>query len=242
MSNSNIKHKLPTYSVLPHLNISSDVLLELQSLCTALDPSFQTVLEANKALCGLHHNLVTSAYDNFQQISVTESEFNSEEVSLQQCEVVHNELSKHSTSTNMRNRKLLTAGVTSPFNENTFTTKTDIYEVNKTLFDKVLSQFKGPTTRIRLVRLGAGLDISPHIDYDPSYAVRVIIPILSTKECVNIFWVKNDIVCVNLEPGKGYFLNTGYKHAVKNFSKHARYTLMVSIAGTEDIQHLLQYE
>ncbi len=59
-------------------------------------------------------------------------------------------------------------------------------------------------------------------------------------ECVNIFWAKNQVHSIAFEPGKAYFLNTGYKHAVMNFNKHDRYTFMISIDGTEDINHLIE--
>jgi hypothetical protein len=108
------------------------------------------------------------------------------------------------------------------------------------LFDGILSKFRGKTTRVRLVKLDSGSSVAPHIDYDPSYAVRIIIPIIASPECINITWAKNEVHSTFFEPGKAYFLNTGYKHAVVNMSKHARYTFMISVTGTADIDHLIK--
>jgi len=235
-----LKHKLPIYSIVDHLCIDQFLLTQLREVFTELESEFKSVLDVNKKLCGLHHKLTTSVYDNFFQIALTDSEFNSEIVDINGCEVVHNELNGASISNNMRLKRVLTTLDNSPLNESTYTQLTPTYLKYKEIFDDILSKFKSQPTRIRLVKLAAGTSISPHIDYDPSYAVRIILPIFSTPECVNIFWVKNQIHSTTLEPGKAYFLNTGYKHAVMNFSKHDRYTFMISINGIEDIKHLIE--
>jgi len=229
-----LKHKLPIFNIVDHLCIDDNILYDLQSIFLNLESEFQSVLEVNKKLCGLHHKLTTSVYDNFFQIALTDSKYNNEDVDLEFCETIHDEL--HNS---IRSKYELATTDNSPFNENTYTHPTSTYVRYKKSFDNVLSKFKGKPTRIRLVKLNAGTDIAPHIDYDPSYAVRIIIPIFSTPECVNIFWEKNQVHSMFFEPGKAYFLNTGYKHAVMNFSKHDRYTFMISVNGIEDIKHLI---
>jgi len=236
----NLKHKLPIYSIIEHLCLDNNLLAELQHIIIELESEFLSVVEVNKSLCGIHHELAKSVYDNFFQISLTDSEFNKNDVDLDSCEVVHNDLHKSSMSENIRRKKLISTLSDSPLNERTYTHSTKTYLKYKDIFDKVVSKFKGRPTRIRLVKLQAGTSIAPHIDYDPSYAVRIIIPVIATPDCVNIFWAKNQVHSVAFEPGKAYFLNTGYKHAVMNFSKHDRYTFMISIDGTEDINHLIE--
>jgi Aspartyl/Asparaginyl beta-hydroxylase len=234
-----LKHKLPIYNVIDHLCIDDILLKELQNVVIELETEFLSVLEVNKSLCGIHHELTKSVYDNFFQISLTDSIFNTDKIDLDACEVVHDDLHKSRSSENIRHKKMISSLTDSPLNENTYTQQTETYIKYKEVFDKVISKFKGKPTRIRLVKLNAGTNIAPHIDYDPSYAVRVIIPIFSTPECVNIFWEKNEVRSMFFEPGKAYFLNTGYKHAVMNFSKHDRYTFMISVAGIDDIDHMI---
>lgn len=237
-----LKHKLPIFSVVDHLCIDNTLLDKLQNTFKELDTEFLSVVEVNKSLCGIHHELAKSVYDNFFQISLTDSEFNESDIDLESCEVVHDDLHKSTFSNNIRNKKLISLVEDSPLNERTYTQPTDVYFRYKEIFDKILLKFKGKTTRIRLVKLQAGTNIAPHIDYDPSYSVRIIIPIFSTPECVNLFWAKNEVHSIFFEPGKAYFLNTGYKHAVMNFSKHDRYTFMISVNGTEDVEHLITKE
>jgi len=234
-----LKYKLPSYSVINHLCLGSDIIHELKKCIEQLDSEFQSVIEINKELCGIHHELANGVYDNFYQISLTDSNVDNRDVTLEDCEIIHNDLHSSSRSKNIKRKKQisLSGGV---MDESTYTRKTAIYEKYQNLFDKILFKFKGQPTRVRLVKLMSGTTVPPHIDYDPSYALRFIFPIVSDKDCINIFWVKDKIEVVNFEPGNAYFLNTGFKHAVLNFSKKHRYTFMVSVKGTEDIDHLLK--
>ena len=234
-----LKHKLPLYSVIEHLNIDSATLLQLAKCIEELDPDFKSVLEINKGLCGIHHELASGVYDNFYQISLTDSVVENKDITLEECGLVHNELHSSSKTQNIR-RKQLTSVSSGVMDESTYTKKTEVYEKYNALFDTVLSKFKGQTTRIRLVKLAAGSNVPPHIDYDPSYAVRFILPVISDQECINVFWAKNKIEVISLQSGKAYFLNTAYKHAVLNFGKNHRYTFMVSVKGIEDIEHLIE--
>ena len=221
--------------MIDHLCLDEVLLVELTTCITELHAEFKSVIEVNKGLCGVHHTLAKTAYDNFFQIGLTDSTVENTAISMDECEVTHTEL--HNAG--YRHRKELVVSPRSLFNESTYTVKTDTYKKYEYIFDKVLSRFKGETTRIRLVKLAAGTSLQPHIDYDPSYAVRIIIPIIADSECINVFWAKNTVESMSMIPGNAYFLNTGYKHAVMNFSKQDRYTFMISVNGTEDIQHLL---
>lgn len=234
-----IKHLLPTHSIVEHLQLEPSLLAELQTCVCELETEFKSALEVNKKLCGVHYDLTNEVYKNFFQISLTDSELPNEEVTIDDLEMIDKEFHKEGKIKGMRQKKMLSTDENSIHNEATFVHKTETYKRYAPLFDKVLSKFKGTPTRIRLVKLGAGHSITPHIDYDPSYAVRIIIPVFAEPECVNLFWVKNNIESVLFTPGNAYFLNTGYKHAVTNFSKHDRYTFMISIKGTEDINHLM---
>lgn len=235
-----IKHLLPTYSVLEHLQLEPLLLTELQTCVRELESEFKSALEVNKKLCGVHYDLTSEVYKNFFQISLTDSELPNEEVSIDELEMIAKDFHKEGKVKGMRQKKKLSTDENSIHNEATFVHKTETYNKYASVFDKVLDKFKGTPTRIRLVKLEAGHSITPHIDYDPSYAVRIVIPVFAEPECVNLFWIKNSIESVLFTPGNAYFLNTGYKHAVTNFSKHDRYTFMISIKGTEDINHLIK--
>jgi hypothetical protein len=233
-----IKHRLPAFSVLEHLSPSVETLRGLQNCVQLLNDQFVSVFEINKSLCSIHHGLASKVYDNFFQIALTDSVASSAPNSPT-CEEESEKMKSRSATESLRLRKEISTSENSPFNERSYTKKTEIYRQYQSLFDQVTAAAKGRPTRIRLVRLAAGTTVPPHIDYDPSYAVRIIIPIFSDPECLNLFWIKNQVQSVFLEPGKAYFLNTGYKHAVVNLSDKDRYTFMVTIEGSEDIDHLM---
>jgi len=235
-----LKHRLPTYSVIEHLCLENDLLEDLINCVNELNAEFKSVLEVNKGLCGIQHELSKSVYDNFFQIGLTDSAVENKSITLDECKIVHESLHVTGAVSNHKRKQLLGVDATSVMNEATYTVKTEIYKRYSSVFDRITNKFKGSTTRIRLVKLEAGSNVSPHIDYDPSYAVRIIIPVIAEAECVNVFWVKNKVEAVAFVPGKAYFLNTGYKHAVMNMSNYDRYTFMISINGTEDIDHLLK--
>ena len=234
-----LKHRLPAFSVIDHLSLDNETLNSLTNITRDLETEFLSVLEANKKLCGVNHDLTQSVYDNFFQISLTESEFNTDDISLEECETSYDSLHKDPLSKSIRQKKILANSDNSYLNENLYNATTDSYNRYSDIFYKILKNFKSKTTRVRLVKLNAGTSIPPHIDYDPSYAVRIILPIISNQDCVNVFWTKGEVISTSFTPGKAYFLNTGYKHAVMNFSKHDRYTFMVSVNGIDDIKHLI---
>ena len=234
-----LKHRLPSHSVINHLSLTPVQLESLINCVHELESEFKSVLEVNKELCGIHHDLASKVYDNFFQISLTDSTVENKSTTIEECEVVDEDIHSRGLIKSYRKRIELTTDSSSPMNESTYTAKTKIYDNYAEIFDSIFSKIKGKSTRARLVKLSSGSHVTPHIDYDPSYAVRIIIPIIADNECLNVFWVKNNIETIAFTPGKAYFLNTGYKHAVMNFSKHDRYTLLISINGTQDIDHLL---
>ena len=233
-----LKHKLPLWAELNHLTLSNDELQRLKMLVEEWKNEFRSVVEINQNLCGIHHTLASSVYDNFFQIGLTESSL-ANETSLEQCEIEHEKITGSGIISGMKNREKLSNDINSPYNEKTYTVKNNLYYSHENLFDCIFARFRGKPTRIRLVKLAANTTVAPHIDYDPRYSVRVIIPIVSFPECVNLFWQNGIVKSFTMTEGTAYFLNTGYKHAVVNLSKADRYTLLISIDGIEDIKHLL---
>jgi hypothetical protein len=234
-----LKHLLPTHSILEHCSLDDDTLQEMIQCINELNDEFKTTIEVNKKLCSVHNDLTHTSYSNFYQIGLTDTNAENEEVTFEELNRINIELTAGSTTENYRLKQKLSTEENNPMNESTFTVQTDTYKRYQSLFDKIVNKFRGMPTRMRLVKLKAGASITPHIDYDPSYSVRVIIPILSEKECVNLFWVKNKVEAVTFKPGQAYFLNTGFKHAVINYSDKDRYTFMITVRTTKDIDHLI---
>ena len=106
--------------------------------------------------------------------------------------------------------------------------------------EAINANFKAETCRARIHLLEPGKDISPHIDYDPSYGVRVICPISGTEGVTNFFWYNGEKQEYNLPAdGSVYFLNTGFKHAVENRGTENRIALVWTLKSQEDIECLL---
>lgn len=223
-----LKHLLPAYSVITHLSISDIQCQELKDTVLRLQDEFKTITEANRGLVELHSNLVKQISDSVYEINLTDS--------LGNLSVNSN---TDNSKTNTYRKKIDYSISNSILNEHTYTEKTKVYSDNAILFDSILSNFKGNPTRIRITKLAAGKSITPHIDYDPSYSVRIIIPIIGDEHCVNLFWVKNKVESAILKPGSAYFLNTGYKHSVVNLGTTDRYALMISVNGSDDIKDLI---
>jgi len=124
------------------------------------------------------------------------------------------------------------------FDEGNWNHKQDYYKGS--YFEEALeSQFIGEACRVRLHHLGAGKQIPPHIDYDPSYACRVIIPIQGTDNVTNVLWVGKERQEYHLEANGGaYFLNIGYRHAVYHNGDEDRIALVATFTTQEDFQSI----
>jgi hypothetical protein len=234
-----LKHLLPPFKLLDNIHLSSGLIKDLQNLVTNLDDQFKPLIDVNKTASQIHRNLVEDSYENFYEIALTDSAVTNTSIDFNSLKVLDQNLDLGSKAKSFRNKKELMFNENSLLNESLHNIRTKYYEQYQELIDKVVDQFKSKPSRIRLGKVFAGKHISPHIDYDPSYKVRIIIPIISDKDCINTFWVKNEIISTTFNEGNAYFLNTGYRHAVMNFSKNDRYTLMISLDNQQDIAHLL---
>jgi len=92
--------------------------------------------------------------------------------------------------------------------------------------------------RVRITKLDPGTNVPMHIDYDPTYATRVIVPVYSNPGVKNRFKVRGEEVETYLEPGKAYFFNTGFAHGVFNESDETRVAFMFSLDGQDDIENI----
>ena len=193
-----------------NLNLDIDV-KELQHQAHNLYEKFTDVRTANPMLCDNHMELVKDVYDNFEQINLTEP----------------SEILPYTDSIKERLRRR---------EEHLYNVPTEDY--SGSYFESIVSQCKAPASRVRITKLAPGKTIPFHVDYDVSYAVRVICPIYGGKNVINLFRRNGELEAYNLEDGNAYFLNIGYPHAVVNMSDSPRLALMFSLDGTEDLQHL----
>ena len=193
-------------------NYNLDIdLQKLQNECDKLAEKFVDVRTANPMLCMNHEELVNDVYDNFEQINLT----------------TPSEILPHTASIKERLRRR---------EEHLYNVPTEDYPGS--YFEKVITQLKAPSSRIRITKLAPGKNIPFHVDYDVSYAVRCIVPIYGDKQVINLFKRDGNLEAYNLENGNAYFLNIGYPHAVVNMSNKPRIALMFSLDGTEDLDGL----
>lgn len=203
------KYELPFYAELSQIKIDLNL---LRSETDRLANKYVDVRSANPELCDNHMDLVSKVYANFNQISLTG------------C---GGESMPYSPDIKERIRRK---------EERLFNKPTADY--SGSYFEKIISQFRAPAMRVRITKLKPETEIPFHIDYDPTYATRIVIPIYSDENVINEFKVKGQINRCYLEPGKAYFLNVGFPHAVFNRSSRDRIALMFSLDGQEDLSAL----
>lgn len=200
------KHQLPT---IHRFDVNID-LERLQAECDKLASSFVDVMSANPALCMNHKDLVRDVYDNFEQINLTE---------------LDGEPLEYTDNIKERIRRR---------EETRYNKPTELY--TGSYFEEIVNQFEAPAMRVRITKLAPGKVVPFHIDYDPTYATRVIVPIYSNPDVKNRFRRRGEEEEHYLEPGNAYFLNTGFSHAVENNSNEPRIALMFSLDGQEDLK------
>ena len=209
------KYQLPAFASLNNIHIDLE---RLRIEADAIAHRYTDVCSANPKLCEYHPTLVDKVYDNFDQINLTE----------------HNGLAvmddiPESKKDRLRRNQLQKE-------EGFFNKPTP--EFTGSYFEEIVSQFSHEAMRVRITRLSPGSEIPLHIDYDPTYATRIIVPIYSSNLVVNRFKVKKELITGYLEPGKAWFLNTGFAHGVVNNSDQPRIALMFSIDGQNDLKHI----
>lgn len=209
------KYQLPAFAKLEHVNIDLE---KLQRSTNLLANNYVDVMTANPKLCDYHPNLVDSVYNNFEQINLTE----------------HNgQQPLEDIPTNVRDRikRNRSAKEEGFFNKPT-------PEYTGSYFEEIVNQFSHSAMRVRITKLAPGKQVPLHIDYDPSYATRIIVPVYSNANVVNKFVVKKQTEETYFEPGFAWFLNTGFAHGVFNNSDQPRIALMFSIDGQDDLKHI----
>jgi len=213
----------------------------LQEEALKLANDYGNVMETNKALCSNNHELVMSVYKHFKQINLTEFDPGAESPTVESCEAMGKTAGTGDESISKiakyKLKSRLGKGLAPGLNEHNYNTPTDKYIGS--YFQEVVESFKADSIIVRLVRLDPGKTLTPHIDYDPTYAVRVIIPIFAEEEATNYFWRKGKQEAYHLKAdGSAYFLNIGFKHTVVNSGNTPRVSLMFSLKDQSDLQEI----
>ena len=221
-----LKYKLPNLIKLDKKFDIDRLLAELSKIQNGFIP----VLQANGQLCANNHRLVKNVYDHFEQINLTKYK-DQKEVTLELCEETYN--------TNSAKARIRRENIDPSLDERNYNYPTDGYVGS--YFEEIANSFICKPIRVRLTKLNAGKELDPHIDYDPSYAVRIIIPLVTHPEVLNQFWRKEEYSEVHMPAdGSAYFINTGVKHSVVNRSPIDRIALMFSLDGTADIEQYVK--
>ena len=232
------KYQLPT--MWKFQNKKFDI-ARLQKEALELANDYGNVMDTNKALCSNNHELVMSVYKHFKQINLTEFDPQGEAPTVESCEVMGKTAGTGDESISKIAKYRLKArrgeSLDPALNEHNYNTPTEKYK--GTYFQEVVESFNADAIRVRLVRLDPGKTLTPHIDYDPTYAVRVIIPIFAEDEATNYFWRKSKQEAYHLKAdGSAYFLNIGFTHTVVNSGNTPRISLMFSLKDQSDLQEI----
>ena len=106
-------------------------------------------------------------------------------------------------------------------------------------FEQVTKAFQARAIRVRLVRMDPPHILPPHRDFDPAYAVRVIVPIFAPESARNYVWVRGEEHSYHLRAdGSAYFLNIGLPHAVIHTAPQPRIVLCFSLADQQDLAEI----
>lgn len=241
MNTVRTKYQLPVCAKLPNIKFDID---KLKAEVQRLTAEWVNLFQANRGLCSNHTDLAENNYLHFDQINLTyfEPTFNTI-LNLDDLRAECKILASDDTLGNTKMQRFRTKinrlpNLVPAMNEHNWYHPLKIYE-GSYIQQAIESQFKAKPIRVRLTRIKPGKELTPHIDYGPEYAVRVIVPIMGSDEVTNLFWNKGVVEEYKLvADGSAYFLNIGHRHAVQHDGTEDRICLMFSLAGQDDIQDL----
>lgn len=110
-------------------------------------------------------------------------------------------------------------------------------------WNEILDTFKAPVTRTRLSCMKSGYSISPHIDYNTTYSIRIHIAVETNED--SFLCARNwdgSIHKIHMPAnGSCYFLNTGITHWAENNGNSPRTHLIVALNGQDDLIDVLPH-
>lgn len=238
------KHRqdFPSAAIVP--NVKFDV-EKLREEAKRLSEKWANVYQANRGLCAVHEELANDNYHHFDQITLTyyeESLNELEDITQLRKECAATAASEslgQSKHAKYRTKTRVLEGLPPAMNEHNWYHPLPAYE-GSYLQEAIESQFKATPIRVRLTRIKAGSHgLSKHIDYDTTYAIRILVPIDGTDGVYNNVWRKGKKEVYHLpSDGHAYFLNAGYAHSVDHTGDEDRICLMFSLPTQEDVEML----
>jgi hypothetical protein len=225
------KRQLPCCAPLPNISFDIDIMREWVA---SHQNDYVDVYSANPGIHKVHNSeFVKELYDNqnFEEIPL----MGMAEEDMQVAESFDESSLGETKLQRIRAKRDQVDGLPAVANEYKWDVPNDLWKGS--YFEEAFyRQFSAPVCRARIHRLTVGKTIVPHIDYDPSYAVRIIVPIQGTDGVTNAFWPNNVREDYNLKAdGSAYFLNTGFKHAVYHEGNEDRIAFVFSLKSQEDI-------
>ena len=212
----------------------------LQQEVLGLGVKYQNVVESNRELCSNNHELVESVYSHYEQISLTTiGNDKASKPTMEQCQKLGHSAGSNEILTKHK-KYFLKTQLREDFpelDERNYNVPSPEY-LNSYIKECVES-FDYTVMRVRLVKLKAGEKVDWHIDYDPNYAARIIVPIFTNKLVINKTRRRNKVEKIYLEAdGHPWFLNTGFSHSVENESNEDRIVLMFSLQAPELLEEI----
>ncbi len=234
-----MKYNYPAYAKLPDVHFDID---KLKAEVARLNDQWVNVYQANRGLCATHEDLADANHMHFDQINLTYYEPSLNDVLdltdlKTECRAIASSDSLGSSRTQKYRTKVNRLENLPPaMNEHNWFHPLPIYQ-DSYIRQAIEGQFKSTPIRVRLSRIRAGKYLTPHIDYDPSYAVRILVPISGAEGVRSVSWVRGERLDYNLKAdGSAYFLNVGFKHSVEHDGTEDRIALMFSLPTQEDVE------
>ena len=220
-----LKHKKFEYPALAELPIQPDMSL-LEDFLEKNQDMWQDNYTAHEGICVNNGKVADATYNHVKHYHLTGPNFTVDNAPTTDL------FDNYSPKNKMRKEDI------HPYmDEYNWKYPKPFYE-NTSLHKHLNSLFNAPIIRLRMSRMIPGASVPPHIDYNTTYAIRFVIPIKGNKGVVNRFWYKGEELDYEMEEGKAYFLNIGYRHAVYHNGNQNRYYLLGTLGGQEDIECL----
>lgn len=224
------KYRLPYACKLSHIKFDLE---KLRSELIPFSEKFTDIYQANEGLCLHHEKLADTVKDHFFQVSLTTcSSVLKSQKKRREGGLLQTKTQKYRLATSRRKDH-------PELDEYNWNVPSKLFQ--NSYFYECVKQFKAPAIRVRLTTLNPGKEITPHIDYNVDYAVRIVVPIWTDEKCLNYFYYRGKKVKLHIPAdGHPWFLNIGLRHGVEHLGIKKRIALMFSLKSTEDIQHLIQ--
>ena len=227
-----LKYYLPLYCPLSKYQFDIN---QIQKEVDHLSNHWTDVLQSNQELSSNHSDLVKKLYNHYEEISLTSYNGNTKNLATSFSNKQRPAKSKHNEYKTKSSRRFDKPEL----DERNYDQITSIYK--DTYIRKCVESLGGKSARVRLVKLKAKKEVNWHIDYDPSYAVRLVLPIYTNSQVLNFFKKKNQTYQVHI-PSNGipWFLNTGFPHRVVNNGITDRVLLLCSLMDCEELIDYIQ--